>query len=226
MKDVREEVLVSGPRGLVEFLESRGGRLRVARLAERLQGLDLILLELRRDLQALGGRSARLVELQRVDADDLAAPLLDVALPAVGGFLDLALRDLGLDELEHAALGLDLRELRGDARVDLVGQRLDRPRARDGVHGVGHAGLVRENLLRAQRERRGLLGRERQRLVGPAVSGCSGATVKARRKVSVPRSSFSRRPSSSRRLAHAGAARRHRATGRGKTPWRRTGAPK
>ena len=52
------------------------------------------------------------------------------------------------------------------ARVlDLVGERLDEVGAGERVHGVGGAGLVGDDLLRAQRDARCALGGQRQRLV-------------------------------------------------------------
>ena len=51
------------------------------------------------------------------------------------------------------------------ARFDLVGERLDEVGAGERVDGVGGAGLVREDLLGAQRDFRGALGRQRERLV-------------------------------------------------------------
>src|SRR3712207_7724177 len=49
--------------------------------------------------------------------------------------------------------------------LDLVGERLDEVRAGERVDRVGHAGLVREDLLGAQGDPRGVLGRQRERLV-------------------------------------------------------------
>src|SRR2546423_533473 len=46
-----------------------------------------------------------------------------------------------------------------------VGERLDIPAATHRIHRLGHTGLVRQNLLGAERQRGALLGRERQRLV-------------------------------------------------------------
>ena len=50
-------------------------------------------------------------------------------------------------------------------RFDLVGERLDEVGAGERVDGVGGAGLVREDLLRAQGDLGGALGRQRERLV-------------------------------------------------------------
>ena len=50
-------------------------------------------------------------------------------------------------------------------RLELVGQRLDEPRAAERIGGVGHADLLGQDLLRAHRERLRVLGRDRDRLV-------------------------------------------------------------
>ena len=53
--------------------------------------------------------------------------------------------------------------------LDAVGQLLDRVGAAERVDGIGHAALPRDDLLRPQRDRRRLLGRQRHRFV-PAVA--------------------------------------------------------
>ena len=67
--------------------------------------------------------------------------------------------------LHRAAELLDLVDQLLGALLDLVGQRLDEVGAGERVDGVGGAGLVGEDLLGAQRDARGALGRQRERLV-------------------------------------------------------------
>ena len=65
-----------------------------------------------------------------VDADDPALALVDLALEAVGRLGDLALRVALDDRGDHAAPPVDLVDVRPDLALDLVGERLDEPRAR------------------------------------------------------------------------------------------------
>ena len=51
------------------------------------------------------------------------------------------------------------------ARFDFVGQFFDGVGAADRVHGVGDAGFVGDDLLRAQGEQRGVLGGKGERFV-------------------------------------------------------------
>src|SRR4029079_11879629 len=50
-------------------------------------------------------------------------------------------------------------------RFELIGQRLDEVGAAERIGGVGPARLVRDQLLRSQRQPRRTFGRQRQRLV-------------------------------------------------------------
>ena len=102
---------------------------------------------------------------ERVDADDDAAPGVDLLLKAVGGVGDLALRVGLLDRGDHPAELIDPREVLVGERLEAVGQRLDEVAAAERVDRVRHAGLVGDHLLRAQGDPRGLLGRQRERLV-------------------------------------------------------------
>ena len=97
------------------------------------------------------------------DDDPLAA--LDGGLEAVGRVGDLRLRVALLDGGDHAAAAIDLVEIRLGLRLDPVGQLLDEVRAAERVGDARRAGLVREHLLRAQRDRRRLERRDRVRLV-------------------------------------------------------------
>ena len=110
---------------------------------------------------------ALLLGRERVDADDRRSPASICLLGAVRRLLDLALDEALLDRRQRAAGGLDALEQRARAAFDLVGERLDRVRAGERIDRVGHAGLGGDDLLRAQRDARRLLGRERQRLVAP-----------------------------------------------------------
>ena len=96
--------------------------------------------------------------LEAVDADDDALLILQLALVAVGGLLDLALDVALLDGAHAAAERVDLLDVLPRLALQLVGERLDVIRAGQRINRVGDAGLVGEDLLRAQREPRRLLG--------------------------------------------------------------------
>ena len=99
-------------------------------------------------------------------ADDDLFFFLDGALKFVGGFLDFALDEAGLDGSEHqAAHGVDFFDVGERAGFDFVGEGFDGVRACDGIDGVGHAGLVGDDLLRAQGDERGVFGGESERFV-------------------------------------------------------------
>ena len=70
-----------------------------------------------------------------------------------------------LDRLDHAAALLEVVHDGDDLRLHGVGQRLDVVGTAERVGDPRHAGLVRQHLLGAQRERRGLLAGQRERLV-------------------------------------------------------------
>ena len=70
-----------------------------------------------------------------------------------------------VDGLERAAHRVDLLEIVVRGILELVGQPLDEVAAGERVRRGGHAALVGDDLLRAQRQARGRLRRQRQRLV-------------------------------------------------------------
>ena len=101
-----------------------------------------------------------------VDADDDLVAAVDGLLGRVGGVLNLALDQALLDGGERAAGRVDAPRSAPRASCSIASRaRLDRPGAADRIDGVGDAGLGRDDLLRAQREARRVLGRQRQRLV-------------------------------------------------------------
>jgi hypothetical protein len=61
------------------------------------------------------------------------SPGVELALEAVGRVGDLLLRVAHLDGRDHAAQPVDLVEVAPDLPLDLVGQRLDEPRAAERV---------------------------------------------------------------------------------------------
>ncbi len=67
--------------------------------------------------------------------------------------------------LDHAAVPLEVVHDLDDACLGGVGERLDEVRAAQRVGDPGHAGFVGQDLLGAQRERRGFLAGQRERLV-------------------------------------------------------------
>ena len=90
-----------------------------------------------------------------VDADDDVLAGAVALLVAPGRLVDLV-RD-ELDRVDRAAELVDLLDQLPARALDLVGQRLDEVGAGERVDGVGRAGLVGDDLLRAQRDLRGAL---------------------------------------------------------------------
>ena len=87
-----------------------------------------------------------------VDADDDPLARLDLARVAERRLLDLALDEPLLDRRDRAAELVDALDQLPRALLELVGERLDEERAAERVGRVGGAGLVREELLRPQRD--------------------------------------------------------------------------
>ena len=100
-----------------------------------------------------------------VDPDDPPLAGVELALEAVGGVGDLALRVALGDRLDHAAAAVDLVEVAPDLALDLVRQRLDEPRPAERVDRVRDARLLGDDLLLAEGEERRLRGRHRECLV-------------------------------------------------------------
>ena len=90
---------------------------------------------------------------------------LDRLLEAVRRLGDLPLREAFLDRLDHAAEAVDGVEVLPGAALHVERQPLDEVRAAERIDDAGDAALVGDHLLRPQRQRRRLLGRQRQRLV-------------------------------------------------------------
>ena len=103
--------------------------------------------------------------LEAVDADHDAVARVDLGLQLVAGVGDLALREVLLDRFDHAAELVDPAEVVVGELLETVGQRLDEVRAAERVDRVRDPGLMGDDLLRAQRDLDGLLGRQRERLV-------------------------------------------------------------
>src|SRR5580700_4712441 len=82
-----------------------------------------------------------------VHAYDNTVAVVDLPRDLIGGILDLRLLEAALDGRHRAAQVFDLSHelLRGG--LDVVGHRLDRVGAREGVHGGGQVALVRDHLL-------------------------------------------------------------------------------
>src|SRR5207237_6389166 len=105
-----------------------------------------------------------------VDADDEMAPGVQLSLELVGGIGDLALEPSLLDgnerTLEHrtAAETVEVPENVLGLALHLIGERLDVPRPTEWIGDGRHPRLVRQHLLRAQRQSRGLVAREGERL--------------------------------------------------------------
>ena len=113
--------------------------------------------------------------LETVHPDDGALPRLDRLLDAEGGLVDLVLEEAGLDRGDRAAHRVDPLQVLGGARLELVRERLDEVGAAERVGHVRDARLQREDLLRAERELRGLLGGQRERLVERSSCAATGS---------------------------------------------------
>ncbi len=91
-----------------------------------------------------------------VDADHGPRAVLDALQDRVRRVLDLALLVALLDRGDRSPALFDLFHQFTGGVLDLVGQRLDRVGAGERVDGGGDVRLVGEDLLGAQRQRRGL----------------------------------------------------------------------
>ena len=90
---------------------------------------------------------------------------LDAELILVRAASDLILEERRADRLRRAAQPVDTLEQRERAVARARRERLDVVAAGERIDSERRARLVRDDLLRSQRERRGLGGRERERLV-------------------------------------------------------------
>ena len=88
---------------------------------------------------------------EAVDADDHPFSRLDLLLPAERRLLDLALHEALLDGGDRATQRVDALDQLPGFRLELVGERLDEIRAAERIGGIRAARLVREKLLRSQR---------------------------------------------------------------------------
>ena len=140
-------------------------RRRVTLAARPLEPGHLPLERARRDLRGPGSAfSSDLVD-EGVDADDPPLARVELALEAVRGVGDLVLRVALLGRLDHAASPVDLVEVAPDLALGLVRQRLDEPAPAERIDRVRDARLLGDDLLLAEREQRGLRGRDGERLV-------------------------------------------------------------
>ena len=136
----------------------------VALAAGPLEPGEVALLRARRNREDRDRGLLGLVDVG-VDPDDPPLARVELALEAVRGVGDLGLRVALLGRLDHAAAPVDLVEVAPDLALGLVRQRLDEPRAAERVDRVRDAGLLGDDLLLAEGEQRGLLGRDGERLV-------------------------------------------------------------
>ncbi len=139
------------------------GLLRVAARAQRRQAFGLLALDCRVHAQRRNGDFP--LRAIAIHAHDHALALLDGTLVFVRRSLNLALHVSGFDGPQHAAQGINLLDGLARQILDLAGQLLDRECTAHRVHRICHARFVRQNLLRAQRQQRRSLRRQRQRLI-------------------------------------------------------------
>ena len=111
-----------------------------------------------------------------IDPDDdlIAAFALDLATEGILG--DRILDESILDRDDRATARLHLAQPLTRPLFDLVGQSLDEIRTSQRIGGAGHSRLVRQDLLRPQRERCRVLGRQPQRLIVRVRVQALGAT--------------------------------------------------
>ena len=117
------------------------------------------------DRSAASGSPRRRRLWKRLTPTTTRSPGVDLGLQLVARVRDLALREVLLDGLDHPAELVDPAEVVVRELLEAVGERLDEVRAAERVDRVRDARLVRDDLLRAQRDLDGLLGRQRERLV-------------------------------------------------------------
>src|SRR5579864_7809932 len=171
--DARHEILsVAG-----SLFDAGDGRLpggSVAAGAQGAEALELPALESRID--TLNLRRLVTLGLEAVDPDHDLLQAVDRLLEVIGGVLDFTLHVTKLDSAQRAAEMVDLGQVSVGARLDLVGERLDEIRAGQRVDGVGHPGLVADDLLSAQGNARRFFGRQAQGFVeGVGVQRLSSA---------------------------------------------------
>jgi methylmalonyl-CoA mutase N-terminal domain/subunit len=106
-----------------------------------------------------------IAEESGVDADDPTLAGIELALVPVGGVGDLVLGVALADRRDHPAPAIDLVDVAPDLALDLGREGLDEPRAAERIDGPGHAGLLGDDLLLAQREQGCLCRRHGQGLV-------------------------------------------------------------
>ena len=144
--------------------EGRLDRVRVPLPAGALESGELALEGTRRDVEDRHARVLVGIDVG-VDPDDASLPGLELALVAVRGVGDLALRVALPDRGDHPAPPVDLVEVAPDLPLGLVGQGLDEPRSAERIDRRIDAGLLGDDLLLAEGQLGGLGGRHRERLV-------------------------------------------------------------
>lgn len=136
-------------------------RCRVPALAQGSQPRRLPRVALRVHLQQ--GDAQRFVALEGVHAHDGALPGVHFALEAVRGVGDLLLEEAVFYTGQHAAQVVNPPEIGVGFFLQVVGESLQVEAASQRVHGVGDAGLVGDDLLRAQGDGHCLLRRQGRR---------------------------------------------------------------
>ena len=95
----------------------------------------------------------------------ISSPRFALRLQSKGILGDRVLHESVFDRDDGAAARFDLAQPLARSLFDLVGQPLDEIGTSERIGGAGHSGLVRQDLLRAQRQRGRVLGRQPERLV-------------------------------------------------------------
>ena len=102
---------------------------------------------------------------ETVHAHDDRFLVVDLLLVFVGGVLNFLLHVSALDRLQHPAKHFDLAQIFGGALFDFIGQGFDVIRSGQRIDRLRRTGFIRDDLLRAQRDARRLLGGQRQSFI-------------------------------------------------------------
>ena len=160
---MRQQILRAPRRGLDGVHRSRPP-CRVARLAQGLDPFHLLSTHLVRHTEQVDGRRVARV-LEAIDAHHDRLTRLDGLLREVRAPSDPVLHVALLDGRDRAAQRVDLEDEPPRLGLEVGRQLFYEVGARERVHGLRHAGLEPDHLLRAERQRGRGLGGKREGLV-------------------------------------------------------------
>ena len=102
---------------------------------------------------------------KRLTPTMMRSPAFDLALVAIAGVGDLALREAGVDGGDHAAHLVDAADVVVGRGFAFQRQLLQEVAAAQRIGRIGHAALIGQHLLGAQRDGHGVLAGQRVRLI-------------------------------------------------------------